>query len=1438
VPTSSDDVVIDTASAETITIQSGDSIQVQSITTSSTDTLSITGGSLTVTAGTSTLSGPLSMTGGSLTASGSGVNLTAGAATTVSSASLYAKSGATLSLRQMTSYASDNNIFQADGAKSVLDVSGLTDLTQQGPWDIDATNGGTLNLSGLTGLTCTDIISVTDTGGSTLNLGNLTSLTSTISFGYGISITDTGGSTLQDGKLTTLTADQLAGIVVSLDGTDAHIADSWTSFTDSNLNVTGGTYTLPGLSDVDGASLYVAGGVTLALPGLRNLDANFTTFQADGAGSVLDLSALSNVTQEGPLWLNALSGGTLKLGSLTSLTSTQEINITDTGGSALQDGDLTDLGGVDVTLDGTDAQVASAWTTFAGSISVTGGTQTLPKVATASFSALEVDAGSTLDLPVSTADVTGTGDMTIGGTLDIAGDLTLTSAATLDEQIGGAPGSGQVGQTEVVGSVALDGTFNLDLVGGFTPSTGQDFSVLKYGSASGTFAAINDLPNGMIADQSATEFDLNVPATPTISWTNPGSGFWDVAANWNTGVVPNASDVVTIDTAGNATITIQPGDDIQVQSLTTGVTDTLSITGGSLTVTGGVSTLGGPLSMTGGSLTASGSGVNLTAGAAATVSSASLLAEQGATLSLPQMTSYTSNSDTFFQADGANSVLDVSALTNETEQPGSYFQNEATDGGKLNLDALTSLTANGRISITDTGGSALLDAKLTGLNAAGIGSIAVSVDGTDTQFDASWTSFTNSYLFVVGGKNALPKVTNIDGSELLLSNSATLALPDLTTLDSAYSDFQVDGSGGELDLSALTSVTTTGPLYISVTGGATLNLSGLASLSSTQALRITDIGGSIVEDGDLTSLSGANVSLDGTDAQVASAWRSFSGNLTLTGGSLTLPNVATARFSGLEVDAGATLDLPVPTGSVTDTGDMTIGGTLDIAGNLTLTSAATLDEQIAGAPGSGQVGQIDVGGSAALNGTFNLDLFGFTPSVGQDFPVLTYANASGTFAAVNGLPQGMVADQGATSFDLDVPATATIRWTNPNGGKWDVAANWSTGVVPSGSDVVTIDTAGAATITIQSGDNIQVQSLTTASDDTLSITGGSLTVTAGQSILDGPLSMAGGSLTASGSGVNLTASGATTISTASLSAEGGAALSLSQMTSYVSNGSTFQADGANSELNVSALASVTQQGPWDIDATNGGTLNLGSLTSLTSTQGIAITDTGGSTLLDGKLTGLSGVGVTLDGTDTQVASEWKSFAGIITLTGGSDTLTNVSSASFSGIQLAAGSTLSLPAGTASVTGTGTMTIGAGSELSIAGNLTLTSTSTLNEQIGGTPSSGQFGRIVVGGTVTLAGTFDLQLLGGFTSSIGQDFAVITYANATATFSTVTGLTEPGSSFMEEVNASSVDLIGVPPPPAFTADTPPTGVANSSYSYQFQATAAGAPAITFSATGLPA
>jgi autotransporter-associated beta strand protein len=96
-------------------------------------------------------------------------------------------------------------------------------------------------------------------------------------------------------------------------------------------------------------------------------------------------------------------------------------------------------------------------------------------------------------------------------------------------------------------------------------------------------------------------------------------------------------------------------------------------------------------------------------------------------------------------------------------------------------------------------------------------------------------------------------------------------------------------------------------------------------------------------------------------------------------------------------------------------------------------------------------------------------------------------------------------------------------WSNPNGGDWDVGSNWDLGHAPGSGDTALISTTAAATITIPSDDNIQIQmqSVTTASNDTLTVSGGSLTVTARNSTLSGPLSVTGGSLTASGSGVTL-----------------------------------------------------------------------------------------------------------------------------------------------------------------------------------------------------------------------------------------------------------------------------------------------------------------------------
>lgn len=66
------------------------------------------------------------------------------------------------------------------------------------------------------------------------------------------------------------------------------------------------------------------------------------------------------------------------------------------------------------------------------------------------------------------------------------------------------------------------------------------------------------------------------------------------------------------------------------------------------------------------------------------------------------------------------------------------------------------------------------------------------------------------------------------------------------------------------------------------------------------------------------------------------------------------------------------------------------------------------------------------------------------------------------------------------------------------------------GHAPGTGDTAIINTSTATIITIQSGD-IQIQSITTGSNDTLSIAGGSLRVTSGNSTLSGALSMSGNS---------------------------------------------------------------------------------------------------------------------------------------------------------------------------------------------------------------------------------------------------------------------------------------------------------------------------------------
>lgn len=392
-------------------------------------------------------------------------------------------------------------------------------------------------------------------------------------------------------------------------------------------------------------------------------------------------------------------------------------------------------------------------------------------------------------------------------------------------------------------------------------------------------------------------------------------------------------------------------------------------------------------------------------------------------------------------------------------------------------------------------------------------------------------------------------------------------------------------------------------------------------------------------------------------------------------------------------------------------------------------------------------------------------------------------------------------------------ALSAVAWTGPNSGSWDVAGNWSSGAVPTAGDDVTIDTAAALTISIQSGDSIAVRSLTTDANDTLSISGGSLTVTGGSSTLNGPLDMTGGTLTADGA--SLIANAATSISAANLYAESGGTLSLPDLSTYTSNGNTLEATGAGSSLDLPALTTMTHNGPLTLNAFSGGKVDLSSLASLDggNAVGLALNDTGGGTILDGNLTSLNFVNVTLDGTDTQVAAPWTTLTNSqLTINGGTYHLPLLTGLGGTSLSLSGGAALTLPAanidatssvtvaGAASLTTTGdltndgTLAVGPGSKVNVGGNFTQDAGGTLSVELGGAPASGQFGQVLVQNAASLAGALNVSAANGYAPQVGDKFAVMQFASVSNESARLTSL---GMSLVEETLPTSLEL-SVPPP----------------------------------------
>jgi hypothetical protein len=709
-------------------------------------------------------------------------------------------------------------------------------------------------------------------------------------------------------------------------------------------------------------------------------------------------------------------------------------------------------------------------------------------------------------------------------------------------------------------------------------------------------------------------------------------------------------------------------------------------------------------------------------------------------------------------------VLDVSALATLTQQ--GNWTVDAYNGGQVDLNGLTGLTGSHGVTLDESGNGTILDANLTTLD-----NVTATLDGADTQVANSWTSFTNGSLTVWGGSYNLPGLTDVDGSSLSVEGGS-LALPGLTSYVSNATEFQVLGTGSVLDVSALTTLTQQGNWSLNVSNsgdssGGEVDLTGLTNLTSTQGISINDTGKSTILDSHLTSLNGVTVTLDGTDAHVADSWTSFiNGSLTVTGSSYNLSGLTDADDSNLSAQSGGSLALPGLTTYASNGNTFQANGTKSV---LDMSALATLTPQGAWTVDARNGGQVNLNGLTDLNAvkSITLDESGNSTILDGHLTTLDKVNVTLDGADTQDANSWTSFTNGnltITGGSYNLPGLTDVDGSNlsvESGGSLALpglttyAAN-GTEFEVDGTDSV-LDLSALATLTQQStwsvyasnGGQINLTGLTSlnsalgiyvyeTSDGT--ILDGNLTSLNGVNVmLDGTdsqvanswTSFTNGNLTIMGGSYNLP--GLTDADGSNLALQNGGSLALPGLTTYASNGNTFQASGTKSVLDVSALTTLTQQGTWTVDVYSGGQINLNSLTSLNGIQSITFYETGNSTILDSHLATLNKVSVTLDGFDTQAASSWKSFTnGNLTVTGSSYDLSSLTDFTGSNPYLSGGATLNLPV----LAQGGNITLTNGTSVTIRGTLvSLPASETSGATITVSPTPGLTVTLQNSGTLT-------------------------------------------------------------------------------------------------------
>ena len=428
-----------------------------------------------------------------------------------------------------------------------------------------------------------------------------------------------------------------------------------------------------------------------------------------------------------------------------------------------------------------------------------------------------------------------------------------------------------------------------------------------------------------------------------------------------------------------------------------------------------------------------------------------------------------------------------------------------------------------------------------------------------------------------------------------------------------------------------------------------------------------------------------------------------------TGGSLSNEGTITMTATGTATLSGMTF---------TNSGTINVAsGTLAIAASggtstgTTFTVAAGGNVNISGGTFTGTF-SVAAGGNVAISGgTFTGTTFNVAQGTTVDLGGSTISGAlTGSGAGTVNITDSLAAGLGGAT--LDFPGTM-LQWT---GGFFSLAdgdvTNLGTINLAGGNDVGigndgTFDNFGTM---IQTGSG----SLALHSDN---VTATTLMIEPGASYL-----------IESDSGINNDYGGVVAVvNEGTIKKAAGSGTSQLYVNGALSNGGTIEADSGTLYVEANSIAQVSggtlSGGTWN--AMQGATLQFPTSAAITtSAASLTISGAGAS------MTGIAGLA---------------SNSGALTVSGGADFTT-----------------------AGDLANSGSLTAGTGSTITVSGNFTQTSDGTLDDQIGGTPASGQFGRLAVTGTAVLGGAFSAALVNGFAPQSGQAFPVLTFAGATGTF----------------------------------------------------------------------